>query len=429
MTTLRRCLRSVLLVAVGLATTATAAETLQQAWDIALQSDYSLKAVQENTQAASQQLLAAKAARLPGLEVGAGYTARDNPPGVATVVNGQPASFPTGEKNNRNYNATVSLPIYSSGRISNSIKSASALLDASRKDELSHTLDLKLRVAEAFVGVLRANRDLEVADSHVTSLEAHMDDVQNRFDQGMAAQNDLLAAQVEFADARQEALQAANKVDLAAAGYNRLLGRPLMQAVNLQGVLPDPERQNFETLVALALQQRSELASLTHQILAMRREANGIRAQARPQLALSGGYDFLENPFQAHEGQWSVNLRLQWDVFDGGVRRHQAFAVERQAGSLQDQYDDMATSITLEVRQYWLDVQETRKRVQVTKDTIAQADENLKVNRDRYDNGLSTNAEVLDAETLRIRSLSNHTNAVNDAVLASLRLKRATGDL
>jgi outer membrane protein TolC len=74
-------------------------------------------------------------------------------------------------------------------------------------------------------------------------------------------------------------------------------------------------------------------------------------------------------------------------------------------------------------------VQETRKRLLVTQSAIAQAAENLFVARDRYANGLSTHTEVLDAETLRTSSESNHANAQFDAALAGLRLKRAMGDL
>jgi len=148
-----------------------------------------------------------------------------------------------------------------------------------------------------------------------------------------------------------------------------------------------------------------------------------------PQLALSGGYDFQENRYVAHEGQWFATLGLQWKIFDGTVTKHRASAVVRQAAAVQEQRDDLVSMIRLEVRQAWLDVQETRKRIQVTRGIIAQAEENLKMNRDRYESGLSTNTEVLDAETLRTQSLNNHANAVYDAVLAALRLKRAVGEL
>jgi len=131
-----------------------------------------------------------------------------------------------------------------------------------------------------------------------------------------------------------------------------------------------------------------------------------------------------------NDASMSVSLRLtQWlstlDVITGD----KASASERQTVALQEQHNDLVTNITLQVRQYWLDAQETSKRIRVTQKAIAQAEENLKVNRDRYEDGLSTNTEVLDAETLRTCSQNNHTNAIYDAVLAALRLKSAVGEL
>jgi outer membrane protein TolC len=124
-----------------------------------------------------------------------------------------------------------------------------------------------------------------------------------------------------------------------------------------------------------------------------------------------------------------ITLGAKWNLFDGGVAGHRASAVERQAAALSQQRDELASIIALQVRQTWLDVQETRKRLAVTQSAIAQAEENLLVARDRYANGLATHTEVLDAETLRTGSESNHANALFDAALAGLRLKRATGEL
>lgn len=425
MNIIRRYLWLVWLVATCMMSTHASAETLQQAWDVALEVDHSLKAVQENTAAAAQQFEAAKSARLPGVSLEAGYTALDNAPASRANF----GEFPVGEKNSLSYKATATLPLYTSGRISRGIDAADATFKASRTQESGKTLDVKLTVAEAFVGVLRADRGLDVANSHVASLRAHTQDVENMYEQGMVSRNDLLAAQVALADAEQEAIKAKNALDLAKSAYNRLLGRPLHQEVVLDDLQPEPFDESMETLTERALRQRHELLALQDQIRALRYQADSIRAETGPQIALSGGYGFQENQYQVHEGQWSVNLGVQWKVFDGGVIGHKASATERQAAALQEQYDDLQTNVALQVRQYWLDVQETRKRIQVTEKAIAQAEENLKVNRDRYENGLSTNTEVLDAETLRTRSQNNHANATYDAVLATLRLKRAVGEL
>jgi outer membrane protein TolC len=246
----------------------------------------------------------------------------------------------------------------------------------------------------------------------------------------MVAKSDLLSVRVALADAQQRKLQVANGLDLACAVYNRLLGRPLDQPVSLDELSPEattPEPP--PALTERALAQRSELAALARQIEAMRHQAAAVRGETAPQVALSGGYGYQANRYQVHPGQWMVTLGAKWNLFDGGVVGHRANAVERQAAALTEQRDELASLIALQVRQTWLDVQETRKRLIVTQSTIAQAEENLLVARDRYANGLSTHTEVLDAETLRTGSESNHATALFDAALAGLRLKRATGEL
>ncbi len=412
-----------------LAATTSMAESLQQAWNVALQVNHGLKAARENSSAAARQLEAAKAVRLPGLSLEAGYTMLQNEPATRAKFGPAAAEFPIGERNTLSYKAMATLPLYTGGRISRGIDAAESAVRASRGQESAAIQDLKRTVAEAYVAVLRARRGVEVADSHVASLKAHARDVENMYEQGMVSRNDLLAAQVALADAQQQAIKAKNALDLARSTYNRLLDKPLSQEVVLDDLQPGPLDEGLESLTERALGQRDELLVLQDRIRGLQDQAKAVRAETAPQLALSGGYDYRENRYTVYEGQWMVNLGLQWRLFDGGATRHKAAATERQAAALQQQYDDLRAAVALEVRRYWLDVQETRKRIRVTEKAIARAEENLKVNRERYENGLATNTEVLDAEALRTLSESNHANAIYDAVLAILHLKRAVGEL
>jgi outer membrane protein TolC len=406
-----------------------AAESLQQAWDTALGVDRGLKASRESSAAATSLLEAAKSARLPNVALEAGYTALGETPAARVDFFGQSLQMPLAQKDSAAYRAMATLPLYTGGRITRGIDAATAGMDAARLGETADAQNLKLRVADAYVSVSRAGRMLKVAESHVTSLEAHARDVGNLHEQGMVAKSDLLSVRVALADARQRQLQVANGLDLARAAYNRLLGRPLDQPVALDDLSPETAQEPLPALSERALTQRSELAALARQIEAMRHQAAAVRGETAPQVALSGGYGYQENRYQVHQGQWMVTLGVKWNLFDGGVAGHRASAVERQATALTEQRDELASVIALQVRQTWLDVEETRKRLIVTQSAIAQAEENLLVARDRYANGLSTHTEVLDAETLRTGSESNHANALSDAALAGLRLKRATGDL
>ncbi len=81
------------------------------------------------------------------------------------------------------------------------------------------------------------------------------------------------------------------------------------------------------------------------------------------------------------------------------------------------------------MRQAWLDIEESRQRVIVTAQAAEQAEENLRIARERYTAGLGTQTQLLQAETLRVQALSNRDNASLDAGLAQLRLARAVGAL
>jgi outer membrane protein TolC len=85
--------------------------------------------------------------------------------------------------------------------------------------------------------------------------------------------------------------------------------------------------------------------------------------------------------------------------------------------------------IALEVRQKWLDLQTAIHRIEAVRPATTQADENLRVARDRYQHQVGTNTEVLDAESLRLQAYVNFYNSSYDALLADLRLRRAIGNL
>lgn len=420
-------------VLVGLATVLLAgnavAESMQQAWDTALAADLGLKASRESTASAAEMVNAAKSSRLPNVALEAGRVILEEAPAFNVDVLGQSLQFPVMQSDSTAYRAMATLPLYTGGRIGQGIDAASAAYAAARLGETGQTQVVKLRVADAYVGVLRMEQLLKVAASHVSSLEAHAGQAGNLFKQGLVARNDLLSAEVARADAQQIFLQTANGLDIARAAYNRLLGRPLDQAVVLDEISPEVVDEPLPTLTQRALARRSELGMLSQQVEALRHQAAAVSRETYPQVALSGGYGYLEDRYLVPEGQWMVMLGLKWNVFDGGVASHRTGAIEHQAAALANQRNELASVIALQVRQTWLEVEETRKRSGVTLSAIAQADENLRVTRDRYANGLVTHTEVLDAEALRVHSETSHAQAVFDGVMAGLRLKWATGEL
>jgi outer membrane protein len=270
-----------------------------------------------------------------------------------------------------------------------------------------------------------------VADSNVRTLESLAGDVGAMYERELVPKNELLAVQVALADARQNRLRAANAAEIAQASYNRRLGQPLDRPAVIEEVIPAPEAlpDELATLIALALERRTELDALGEQARAYGQLAKVERSRVLPQVSVSGGYNYLENQFLDDDAFMMAGVGVQWALFDGGVSRKRAAALERSRRATEEQRADVESLVVLQVRQAWLDVDETRQRVGVTGDAVDQAEENLRIARERYGAGLGTQTQLLEAETLRVRALTNRDNAALDAGLARLRLARAVGAL
>ena len=281
--------------------------------------------------------------------------------------------------------------------------------------------------------MLRAESAVDVAESYVESLRTHTADTRNRLEFGDVPQNEYLAASVTLADAEQKLLHALNGLDYARAAYNRILGRELGAAVSLDPALAIDgivaAGITLDELTEDARAGRQELAALEHRSKALRRQSDAARAQSRPQLALTGGYMYLENDFLTDDEFWMAGVSFRWNLFDGGQTRKRSASLDRRATAVSHQKADLETMVALQVRRAWSDRAEADSRLAVAESAVVQATENLRVVRNRYQAGASTNVEVLDAEAMREQSLSNRDNARYELVLAKLRLARAVGVL
>ena len=409
-------------------------EGLESAWAIALSDDPLIQASRSEVAAAEADVLVSKAGRLPTVSASAGVTRFDEAPTFDFSGAGVPAVLPLfGGETMKMADARVMVPVYTGGQVGNRIDAAESMLGVRRSQLAASEQDTKLAVARHYIGVLRAKSALAVADSNVTSLAAHVRDVDDMFRSGSIARNDYLAAAVSLADAEQRRLQARNSLDLARAAYNRTLARPLDNAVNLDAKLPginaELESASLEKLTGLAMQSRVELTGLNAAADALRFQSQSTRASTRPQLGLTGGYMALQNDFLNRDEFWMIGVGVNWTLFDGGQARKKASALSLKEKAVRQQQENLRSHVELQVRQAWLRLQETRERKRLTERAVEQAEENLRVVRDRYRNGEGTNTEVLDAEVLRSKSRSNYDNADFDAKLALYEIARGVGRL
>ncbi len=458
----------------------TRGENLADAWSIALRVNAGLQSQQDLTLAQGFNLRAAKSSRWPTVRTftfnsfltatpgfssrsffgssstgtGAGGTGTGAAAGSLGAASGIPSTLPIlgpGQLDLPVSLTFASIPLYTGGRLLRNIDAADAQIGAQKSEEVRTAMDLRLTVAEAYVGVLRAQKNLEVARSSVEQLTAFARDVGNRREQGLAIRSEDLAAQVSLANARLAEIQTRTALEAAWATYNRYVCRPLTARVDLEELTALPikadwarmaeeamreipiasteNEQEVDELTMKAISSRPELIGLAQQARAYANQAEATRGGVRPQVGFSMAFIWLGNNNMIPQGIGAATFYADWTITDSGATRRRANAIQQQERATLRRRADTAADIALQVRTRWLDLVQARKRVPVAKLAIIQAEENINVITDRYRQQLSTYTEVLDAETRRVQSLNNFYNAVYDESLANFRLHRAVGDL
>jgi outer membrane protein TolC len=423
----------VITLLVGLAAIASnaAGQTLQDAWIVALEENMGYRATQQNAKAAAVTVAAARALKWGRADLTAGFLKIEDQQALDANLMGQSVAVPIFEEESLSYGLIVTLPIYTGGQITQGIEAAQSLHDTTLDQVAGYEQKLKMNVAKAYVTVLRTQKILRQARSHVQKLEAHQYDVQGLYDQGMVIVSDKLSVQVALADARQAVLKAENALDLAIAAFNNLLMRPLGADVALEKIreVNDLPQGSLDDLTRIALASRNELHACGNSSTALAHKKKAIQAGNLPQVSLAGGYLYQEDEYLTNEGNWIVGVQVKMNLFDGREKHYKAQAISSQIQALDNKMSELKTLISLQVRKAWLDRIETRKRIRVTQDALSLAEENLKVIRDRYVNGFTSHTEVLDAETMRVSSQTNAANAFYDWILAGYQLKYAIGRL
>ncbi len=412
-----------------------AAETLADAWRDALSVDARLRAADAESDAARATHDAARALAQPRATASSRYTVLSNEPAARIdfpTIPGiaLPSQMPLQERSYATHALQATLPLYTGGRIASAVAAAEIGVAASGFERTRSEQTVKLDVAEAYLNVLRARRARAAAEHHLAALDAHAADVAELSKQGLVARNDILSVAVARADATQRLTQAGNAAQLTAAAYNRLLRRPLDAQVDLtEPPVADTAAGDIAALASRARNQRPELALLGARADVTDHEADQARAGLRPQVGLSAAAMHEDNRYRVRQDVAQIAVGVEWQLFDGGLLRHQADAARARARAARERQTDAASLVELEVRREWLATDEAARRLATTETAVGQADENLRVARDRYRNGVGTHTEVLDAEALRSLTDYNHLNALYDLHLARLRLRKAVGEL
>ncbi len=293
--------------------------------------------------------------------------------------------------------------------------------------------EIVFRVVNAYYGALLATKQVELAQQALKTSQSILDRSQSRFDAGLVVESDLLTAKVHMAARQQDFIRARNNLDLARAELNTALGVPMDSSFQtmetlMESALPIPVLQDVERL---ALTNRPDLKRIQSEESAQRQSVAIAKSSFGPRVNAFAGWE-MDNPtFVAGGGgnNWLGGIEMQIDLFQGGAKR----AELSREHALQDKVTALkrvaSDGIRLEVRRAYYNLDSARQEVEVARTVIAQAQDSLRINQDRYDGGLTTVTDLLGAEEATRRSQTDYWEAVYRFHTSYANLELAIGTL
>lgn len=346
-------------------------------------------------------------------------------------IEGTPAmEFAAGESTSTNLTASLTQPLFTGFSLIKGYKMAGKEVDGARAREEAVRQDLILRVHEAYFGVLRAERLLDVAREAVALLEDHVRVAGEFFDVGMIPKNDLLMAEVELANIRHEQLRASNGAEMTKAAFNIILQRDIDTPVMLADELDEGrEKVELDDCFKRALAKRPEIEEMRCLVEQADLSVGLSRSGFFPTLAVVGNLIREEGGFTGDREYWSVIGVASWTPWDWGATYYRVKAGKADRNRAELGAKELEDAILLDVKQAYLNLSEAGQRIDVSQKEVEQAEENFRITEEQYKANMTTSTKVLDARTMLSRAQMNFFNARADFNLARASLLRATGTL
>ena len=323
------------------------------------------------------------------------------------------------------------LNLFNGGRDLLRKRMAETGLEIHELDKKSVENALIASVIEGYFNALAAEDFIRIARDSVATVETQLKIMRVRYEAGGALKSDVLSLQVRLAQVREDLVRAQNNSRLTIAALANLLGLDPDTALACEKKehVPIDLPADYKTGLVRALANRPELQKVRKQIIRSRMALDVVRAEFYPRLDAQGRlyYDDPSLDFSNDRRNWTTGIILNWDLFTGFGTRARAEKAKAVLKEMMAADRKTTLSVQLDLKTAYLKLAEAEARLEVTKASVAQAEESFRLVRKQYEGGSVTITRYLDAELARNRSRTRTTAAFYDREKTRAAVGRALG--
>ncbi|MGF1459360.1 MAG: TolC family protein [Leptolyngbyaceae cyanobacterium] len=412
--------------------------TLEQTLELSYRNNPDLRVALLELEQSQASLREAQADNLPTVTLSGNLQGQNTTTGGSELVPTPGGGFSfesnTSEELGLSYSAQLDVVynVYSSGRRQATIQAAEeqvqlALLEVERRRE-----ELRLVTANEFYDLQAAIEAIRISEAFLQEAERNLQDTTLREEVGVGTRFDVLRAQVQVANARQDLVNSERARQVAQRALARRLNVPPSLSittvpVDIAGTWP----LDLDESIVLAFQNRAEL----EQQLTQRDINESLRvaelSALGPQVDLFANYSLSD--FFTQDDRFSDNYtfgaRVSWTLFEGGAAQARARQRELDIEIADRNFEETRNTVRLGVESAYFNLQSNQTNIDTARLAVTQAQEALDLAILRFDAGVGTQLDILNAQSELTDAEVNLVQAIIGYNRSLAELKRAVSNL
>ncbi|MFZ0452756.1 MAG: TolC family protein [Ignavibacteriaceae bacterium] len=411
--------------------------TLEQCLQIGIDNSKELKISKSKISSAEAKITEANSQLLPLLKFQASYQRLSNIPPfeVSLPIFPNPIQISPVILNNYNLKLTLQQPLFTGFRLWSLKGAAENNYESSNYEYKKKLNDVAFNIQNAFWNYYKAMQIKKVIEENLRLTQNHLDDTKNFMKSGLATRNDILKLEVQYSNTKLQLIESENNIDIARSNLNKLLGLPLVEKTEIDAGDIDTSftKYNLSGLIEQSKENRSDLKSLEYRVKASDNGITAAKGGWYPSIYLIGDY-FYSKPNQRiipaenkFKDTWDIGVTLQWDLWNWGYTSSKSTEAEEQKTQIETSLSQLKDAVELEVYQTFLTYKRAMDKINVSRQSVEQSEENYRSTQDKYNQQIATSTDLIDAEASLLMAKTNLTTALVDYQLAKVKLMKAIG--
>lgn len=406
--------------------------TLDEAVRMGIANSKSLKVDEARIEEATANYLEAKNRQLPDFRLSGSALALANANVDLKIMPKQPGKSSPRASSAFFGNASASWPIFAGGRIKYGIQSAQYLIEASKLSAENDKTAIAYNISQAYNNLFKAGQAIKMLEENLNASQARDAAFLKLENGGIIPRNDRLKANLQTSNIELQLLEAHNNYNIANINMDLMVGLPETTEITIDPnyIADAPGGENVDYYLRKASENRRDLQVLELQKKAAELGIKSAKAESLPSVALTGGYVAAEVPkILSVYNAANIGVGVQYNLDNLWKKNTDILKAQARQKQLLANTEMVNDQIKLEVNRDFQNSEFAKKKIDVYQKAAEQANENYRVVKRKYDNGLATITELLDADAAQISANLNVVNAKADAALAYRKLLQTTGIL